>query len=342
MAASHSPPLIPLSALADDGPALTGIARIAAQAPEVDARNEVAYHDLPCRRLISDCDSPRVPFGWTINPYRGCEMACPYCYARYTHEFMDLNRWEDFERKIFVKRGAAAALVEDLRRKRREGEWIAIGTATDPYQPAERRECVTRSILEVFARYEGLRLSLITKSNLVLRDIDLFQEIARRSELRLSITVTTLRGDLARILEPRAPRPDLRLEAVAGLAAAGLRAHVSLAPVMPRINDALDELEALVAAAAQAGAGALWSQVLFLRRSSSKRFFPFLQEHFPALLPTYQRLYGPNPQPLRNYTAAIQAHLRSLKQRHGLDAGGREEHALPRPLAQPTLFGIEG
>src|SRR5439155_997548 len=127
-----------------------------AEAEEIDFRNDVEYRDLPCRSLISSCDSRRVPFEFTINPYRGCLFACPYCYARYTHEYMELEHWLDFERKIFVKRGAREALVRDLRRLDLRGKRIAIGTATDPYQPAERRYGITRSLLDLFAGRRGL------------------------------------------------------------------------------------------------------------------------------------------------------------------------------------------
>jgi DNA repair photolyase len=296
-----------------------GIARRAAAAPEIDARNEVSYALLPCRSLISRCDSARVPFRWTINPYRGCEFGCVYCYARYTHEYLELERWIDFERKIFVKEGAADLLVEELRRSRREGEWIVIGTATDPYQPAERRHQVTRSLLEVFARYRDLRLSITTKSDLVLRDLELLQSIHQRSELQLNMSVTTLRRDLARILEPRAVRPDRRLRAVDLLRQAGISVNVFLAPVMPGINDAAPDLEQLVAEIAAACSTGFMYQVLFLPGASARRFYPFLREHFPALLARYQRLYGPGNPGLDPYKQGIRELMASLRTRYGLD-----------------------
>src|SRR5712664_1809274 len=202
---------------------LVGIARLAASSPQAETQRKSAerpeYFLLPVKSILNRCDSNRVPFEWTINPYRGCEFACKYCYARYTHEYMELDGSE-FEKKIYVKKDAAPLLAYDILRKysyaseRSGGEkpdHIAIGTATEPYPPAEREHGVTRACLEELAKREGLSISVITKSNQIVRDIDLFKKIAERSELSLNITITTLRPKLARLLEPRAPRPDLRL-----------------------------------------------------------------------------------------------------------------------------------
>src|SRR6516225_9367713 len=215
---------------------LVGIARLAAQGESIRQAHLVEYFTLPSRALLNRCTSTRVPFEWTINPYRGCEFACKYCYARYTHEFMEMRDGLEFERKIYVKQQTAWLLRQDLKQVKR-GEQIAIGTATDPYQPAERRFEVTRGILEEFARHRGLELGIVTKSDLIIRDIDLLREIARHNSFYVSITVTTTNTRLARILEPRAPRPDLRLQAVAKLVQAGLNAGVICSPVMPGITD---------------------------------------------------------------------------------------------------------
>jgi DNA repair photolyase len=311
---------VPLSALtASSSPRLQGIARLAADAAVVDARRGVEYRELPCRTLISRCDSPRVPFEFQINPYRGCEAGCSYCYARYTHEFMELDDWREFERKIFVKRGAREALLRDLRRLDLRGKHVAIGTATDPYQPAERTFRLTRSLLEVFATRQGLSLSITTKSDLVTRDLDLLARIAERNDVSVNLTITSPHYLLSRRIEPRAPRPDKRLAAIRMLAEAGVRTGIFLMPVMPRINDALDDLELLARIARDAGAGYLVSQVLFLRQSAKKRFFPFLAEEFPELLPLYRRLYAaPQTDSLGAYSRAKMAEIDHLKQRYGL------------------------
>src|SRR5215469_5031371 len=176
---------------------VVGIARLAASSHLTDAKRGTEYFVLPVRSILNRCDSPRVPFGWTINPYRGCEFGCKYCYARYTHEYMELDGG-DFERKIYVKGNASALVERDLRNKKIWGEHIAIGTATDPYQPAEEEFGATRAILEKMAEREGLSLSITTKSNQIVRDIDLLQKISQRSSITIHMTVTTVRTRLAR------------------------------------------------------------------------------------------------------------------------------------------------
>src|ERR1700723_3319879 len=285
---------------------LVGIARLAASSPCAESARKSEqrpeYFFLPVRSILNKCDSNRVPFEWTINPYRGCEFACKYCYARYTHEYMELDG-SDFERKIFVKQNPAALLARDVERKysyQRAGsddgrpEHIAIGTATDPYQPAEKEYKVTRACLEELAKREGLSISVITKSNQIVRDIDLFQRIAERSELSLNITITTLRPRLARLLEPRGPRPDLRLAAVQQLREAGLAVGVSACPLIPGLTDRDGELEGVAAAAKKAGALWFFSNVLFLMPSSAKQFLPFIREKFPKLARQYEQWYAKN------------------------------------------------
>src|SRR2546421_4820901 len=164
----------------------------------------VEFVEMPVHRILNRCTSERMPFRWTINPYRGCEFGCVYCYARYTHEFLEQRDPMDFERKIFVKRRAAEALARNLTRTAIGADQIAIGTATDPYQPAERKFGLTRSMLEVFATVGGLNLSITTKSALVARDLDLLCKINQRSRLSVNFSLITLKRRLQRILEPRA------------------------------------------------------------------------------------------------------------------------------------------
>src|SRR5271169_1680933 len=169
-------------------PKLVGIARIAADSESLREGHNVEYFTLGTRSLLSRVVSGRnLPFTWAINPYRGCEFACKYCYARYTHEFMELRDGVDFERKIFIKQHAADLLRHELKKVKR-GEQIAIGTATDPYQPAERRFEVTRAILEEFLRHSGLEIGIVTKSDLVTRDAEIFRRIAERNELFVNVT----------------------------------------------------------------------------------------------------------------------------------------------------------
>src|SRR3974390_1780832 len=306
---------------------LVGIARLAANSPAAETRRSSAgkpeYFFLPVKSILNPCDSQRVPFDWTVNPYRGCEFGCKYCYARYTHEYMEIDGGE-FEQKIFVKRDAAALLAREISQNYSyaskasgytQSEHIAIGTATDPYQPAEKEYGVTRACLEELAKREGLSISLITKSNQIVRDIDLFQEIARKSSLTLNLTITTLRPRLARLLEPRAPRPDLRLAAVRQLREAGLNVGVSASPLLPGINDG--EMEAVAEASRDAGAQWFYSGVLFLMPSSAKQFLPFIREKFPKLAKQYEQWYAKNGYAPEEYRKKISERVRMIKTKCG-------------------------
>ncbi len=328
---------------------LVGIARLAASSPVAASRRKSEerpeFFALPVRSMLNRCDSARVPFEWTINPYRGCEFACAYCYARYTHEYMELDGAE-FERKIFVKQQPGFLLARDLNRKgpsagsfagARGAEHIAIGTATDPYQPAETEFGVTRACLEELAKRAGLSLSITTKSNQVLRDIELLKRIAARSALYINLTVTTLRPRLARLLEPRAPQPDLRLAAVRELRAAGLSAGVFLSPLLPGITDGEAEMEAIAAAAREAGA--LWfsSGVLFLMPSSKKQFLPVLREKFPRLVKQYEEWYGSKAYAPEAYRRKIAERVLRLQRKHGFQERPCDEMERGSPCAQLTL-----
>lgn len=319
--------------------ALVGIARLASQSETLEAKSRVTYFEIPTRSILNRT-KPNMPFRWTVNPYRGCEFGCKYCYARYTHEFMEMDA-RDFEDKIYAKTAAAYLLRQELARIDRN-EGIAIGTATDPYQPAERRFGRTRSILEVFARERGRNLGIISKSNLILRDIDLLQEIARRNVFHAVITITTLNEKLARLLEPRAPRPDLRLKAVQGLAEAGLVVGVNPNPIMPLITDSEPHLSALAKAARDAGAQYLGGGSLFLMPCAQKVFFPFLDEHFPALAPHYRAQYRNSAYLGNGYKEMLRARMRKVRERYGLESAPVEYRPeLWEGEEQGTLFPLQ-
>jgi DNA repair photolyase len=190
--------------------------------PRVRERTGFEYFALPARSALNRESSRRKPFAWTLNPYRGCEFGCKYCYARYTHEFMEFHNGLEFERKIFAKLGSPDLLRAELRRARDRGRSIALGAATDPYQPAEKQFQVPRGILKVFQEFDGLDFSVTTKSTLILRDLDLLRPIARQHRFNVHVTVTTLDNRLARLLEPKAPPPLKRLQSVRELVAVGM------------------------------------------------------------------------------------------------------------------------
>ncbi len=330
-------PLLPES----DRPRLVGIARLASQGESLREAHDVEYFTLPVRSLLNRCTSPRMPFTWTINPYRGCEFACKYCYARYTHEFMEMREGVDFERKIYVKQHAADLLRQELRQAR-PGEEIAIGTATDPYQPAERRYQITRAILEELARHEGLEIGIVSKSTLLLRDLDVLQEVAVRNKLFVNLTITTLNVDLARNLEPRAPRPALRLDVVRKLNQAGVAAGVICAPVLPSITDAPTDLEALVRAVADAGGKYIFANALFLKPCSAAVFLPFLEKQFPHLVDAYRRRFGERAFVSAAYRKRLSELMAKLRRKYGIvnayERYSRRTHPATQATQQLRLF----
>jgi DNA repair photolyase len=230
------------------------------------------------RSAITYNASPDIPFDRSVNPYKGCEHGCPYCFARPTHEYLGLSIGLDFETKILAKHGAAEALARELNAARYSPRLLALGVNTDAYQPVERELMITRRILEVLDRH-GHPVLIITKSALVLRDLDLLESMARRRLVLVYVSVTTLDRGLSRALEPRAAAPHRRLEAIAGLARAGIPVGVLAAPMIPALNDA--ELEAILAAASRAGATYGRYGLLRLPHGVKDLFADWLARHAP-------------------------------------------------------------
>jgi DNA repair photolyase len=315
---------------------LVGIARLAASSPRAEAKRGTEYFLLPVRSILNHCDSERVPFRWTINPYRGCEFGCKYCYARYTHEYMELDGGE-FESKIFVKQDAGALMERELAAENTRGEHIALGTATDPYQPAEREFGATRAILEKMAAREGLILEITTKSNQIVRDIDLLRRIAERSTVRVNMSVACMRTRLARLLEPRAPRPDLRLEAVSRLRDAGIEVGVNAMPILPGLTDGEEDLDQLVRAVSASRALWIAGGVLFLMPSSLKQFLPFLGQKFPKLLRRYQEWYGRGGYAPESYRKEIAARFEKLRHKYSISMRPAMPAAQPQYSPQMAL-----
>jgi len=305
-------------------------------APE-ERRRGVAFVEMPVRSILNRCDSPTMPFRWTINPYRGCEFGCVYCYARYTHEFLELRDPADFERRIFVKRRAAEVLARTLARTPLGSDAVAIGTATDPYQPAERTFGLTRAMLEVFAGVGGLTLSITTKSALVTRDLDLLRRINRRSRLSVNFSLITLDRRLQRILEPRAPRPGLRLRALMQLRQAGIRCNVLVMPVIPGITDSEPALESVVRAARIAGANGVWWRTLFLKPAAARRFIPFVEQHFPHLRGRIEAFYARSAYAPRAYDEHLGPIFDRIRTRHGFPIDReRDRQDRSDPIADPA------
>lgn len=317
-------------------PGLVGIAKLAAESEVLETKRVVRYFEIGCRTLLNR-PRPGMPFAWSLNPYRGCEFGCRYCYARYTHEFMELRESEDFEDKIYAKSGIAAILRSELKRID-PAEGIAIGTATDPYQPAERRFGRTRTALEVFAEHRGLSLSITTKSDLVKRDIPLLREIAKRNSIGVNMTITTLDTELARMLEPRAPRPELRLKAVRALADAGIPVGVFPNPIMPLITDQEPRLDGLAKAARDHGATWFGGGLLFLMLCSRRVFFPFVEKHFPHLLRRYQERYERAAYLQGPYREIVGKRVAAIRDKYGLNSSPPHREFAALDKAQGLLF----
>ena len=307
--------------------------RLAAQVLDERLRG-TRFVSLAAKRVLNPPAATGMEY-WSLNPYVGCEFGCSYCYARYTHryvverahdagkltdaEFADYrgaHGWEAFEKRIFVKQQVVGALDADLKRVPL-GHTIVIGTATDPYQPAERRFKITRAVLQRLARCEGLSFGIITKSPLIARDCDLLVRLQERNELQVHVSLITADAPLARKLEARSPVPAARLRALRKLVDAGVNAGLIIAPVLPGITDDVAHLAELFAAAKDAGARFVHAGPLRLYPAIRDRFLPVLEEHFPELLPKYKRAYAGHGYAPRDYARALSKRIEKLRRKHG-------------------------
>jgi DNA repair photolyase len=236
-------------------------------------------------------EESRVPFRYTINAYRGCSHGCTYCFARPTHAYLGLGIGEDFDRKIVVKVNAAERLEGELRSKRWRGDHIAMGTNTDPYQKAEGKYHLTRGIIQVLARHAN-PFSILTKSTLVLRDLDLLASAAQVTEVRVNLSVGTLDREVWRLTEPGTPPPDKRLDAVRRLNEAGVTCGVLVAPVLPGLSDRDEQLAEVGAACAQAGAASVSVIALHLRKGVREHYLEWLRSARPDLMRVYEDRFG--------------------------------------------------
>jgi len=311
---------------------LVGIARMAAESSVLIEKRRVEYRNLATRKWLNRCQSERVPFDWTINPYRGCEFACKYCYARYTHDFLERHDPAAFETEIYAKDWNAADFQEELKAVK-AGQIIAIGTATDPYQPAERRFLSTQNVLEAMSSLRGVSICLTTKSSLVSRDAALFLALAKHNHVHVTVTITTTNRALARLTEPLAPSPEMRLKAVAQLAEAGVSVGVMASPILPLITDSEQNLLAVAQAAKTAGAKQFGAHVVFLQPSAQRVFYPFLAERFPEHLARYQRSFRDGAYLSGAYPDKMRDLVRDIRAQVGLTA--REMDNFPPPPVAP-------
>jgi DNA repair photolyase len=294
-------------------------------------------HEIHCKSAINGVKG--MPFSWSLNPYRGCRHACVYCYARPTHEYLGLDAREGFQEVILAKVNAPEVVRKELGRPSWPGENVVVGTATDPYQQAESRYRITRRILEAFCAARN-PVSITTKSPMVLRDLDILSELARHAPVTVHFTVTTMDETLWKEIEPTTAKPKKRLDALRALREQGIHGGVFLSPILPGLTDDDEHLEAVITAAAEAGAEFVFSQVLRLGPGISDYYLPWLESEYPRLARHYERLYRRNSPPAY-YADQINERVRALKRKHGLRDRIPEikvERASPPAPTQLGLF----
>ncbi|MBK8229562.1 MAG: radical SAM protein [Candidatus Eisenbacteria bacterium] len=341
----HSSLPSPEPSLLPDAPTPSRIPLGAVRVPLIDdsteplrAQGEAEFRPIVVRTLLNRNANRALPFFWTINPYRGCEFDCGYCYARYTHEFLGHEDTSLFARRIYVKLEAAEALRRSLRGDTLRGRPVAMGTATDPYQPAEKHWGISRAVLEVLEREPDLDLSITTKSPLVLRDLDLLRRLASRNAVTVNITITTLNRDLARILERGAPTPQRRLETIRTLAEAGIPTAIYVMPILPEITDHAEELLRLLRAARKMGATIACGNTLHLQAAPRRSLMPILERHFADRVARYRSLYRDSHLAPSTVRDAIHARFDALRR-----ALGFAERGPRRPVDDTQLsfdFGV--
>jgi DNA repair photolyase len=285
----------------------------------------VEYRELICKSVLNRVP-PGRPYQWTLNPYRGCAHGCHYCYARGTHTYLGLGAGRDFSTVVFAKTNAPEVLYRELRRPGWQRERISIGSATDPYQPAEGRFRITRRLLEVLADYSN-PTSIVTKGTLIVRDADVLADIERRASCTVCFSVATVDRAIWRATEPGTASPDQRLRAMERLAGAGILVGVLATPILPGLSDTPQQLEELVRAATAHGAGFLAPGTLHLGPLERDHYLGFLGHTYPALLPLYRRLYG-GKYPPRQAAVRLEETVAELKARYGLVD---RTHAANRP-----------
>ena len=286
---------------------------------------QVTFEEIECKSALNRVSVPAMPhLRWSLNPYRGCQHACVYCFARGNHEYLGYDTGRDFDQRIVVKTNLLPVLRRELTRPRWRRETVTIGTACDPYQQAELKYGLTRGALQAF-RDAASPCSLITKSPNVLRDLPVLRELSSAVECTVLFSIATLREEVWKHIEPETAKPAHRLEAIAKLSQAGVRCGVMLAPIIPGLTDDAENLESVMRAAREYGAAFVGDNVLYLKPGTKEWFMPFLRETYPHLLPQYERFYRGAYAP-RSYTDEVHAKVQALRERCGFS---------PRAEGQP-------
>jgi DNA repair photolyase len=284
------------------------------QVPEA-RKTSVEYLEQPCKSAINAVRG--MPFKWSLNPYMGCEHRCTFCYVRAFEKRADRPSDDRYGRTIRVKTNVAAVLRAELARPSWKFESVVIGAATDPYQPAEGRYRLTRACLQVLADSHN-PAGLITRGPMIVRDLDVLSDLARRADLSITFSIPTLDLDVWRKTEPGTAPPQQRLRAIEKLVARGIKASVGMAPILPGISDRPEQIEAVVRAAREVGATGLWGGVLHLRDGTREHFMSVLAQHWPELVPSYERAYRDRAYLPQVMTQKPLADVARLREKHGV------------------------
>jgi DNA repair photolyase len=272
----------------------------------------ITFIEVEAKSIINHVPGDRLPFNYTINPYRGCSHACSYCFARTTHTYMDMNAGRDFETKIVVKVNAPELLRKDLRARKWKGEHIAMGTATDPYQRAEGKYKIMSRIIETLTEFRN-PFSILTKGTLIVRDLELLQKAAEVMDVSTAFSIGTLDEDVWAKSEPGTPHPRKRIETVKRLNEAGIPCGVMLAPILPGISDHPDQLRAVIEAAFDAGATHVSPILLHLRPGVKEEYMDWLEQAYPELVPRYMSMYDRRSYALPSDRDALSKNVEDIK-----------------------------
>ncbi|MGW7247471.1 Rv2578c family radical SAM protein [Streptomyces decoyicus] len=297
----------------------------------------ITFHEVRARSIVNRVPgASRMPFEWTVNPYRGCSHACVYCFARKTHSYLDLDTGQDFDSQIVVKVNAPELLRRELAGRRWRGDHIAMGTNVDCYQRAEGRYGLMPGIITAL-RDHANPFSILTKGTLILRDLALLQQASEVTDVGISVSVGFLDRELWRTVEPGTPAPERRLDVVRTLTAHGIPCGVLMAPVIPFLGDAPDQLRATVRAIAEAGAGSVTPLVLHLRPGAREWFMAWLGQHHPHLVRRYETMYGDGAYAPKWYQRRITRQVHEFAAEYGI---GPSRPGLARRIP-PTDAGPE-
>jgi len=296
----------------------------------------VEYREEPCRSALNRVRG--MPFDWSLNPYMGCAHRCTFCYVRAFERRADRPADDRYGRSVRVKTNVVEVLRRELARRSWRGEGVAVGAATDPYQPAEGRYRLTRGCIEAFTEAAN-PFSLITRGPLIVRDLDVLQEASRRAEVGVTFSIPTVDPEVWRKTEPGTAPPRQRLRALKTLVEGGIKANVGMAPILPGLSDRPEQLAEVVRAAREAGAVSVWANLLYLKPGTREHFLECLAHDWPELLPEYERLYAGRAYIPASEQEPVRTELARLRRELGI-ADRRRARLAPEPHSEQLRLAV--